>query len=68
MFSHVTHLVAFSTLAPALRSRLCVAFTSLHSIVEWTQDYDGSHIKGLVMNFFHYFWPKLLEVARFPHH
>jgi DNA topoisomerase-2 len=25
------------------------------------QDHDGSHIKGLVINFFHYFWPKLLE-------
>lgn len=22
---------------------------------------DGSHIKGLVINFFHHFWPKLLE-------
>jgi len=25
------------------------------------QDYDGFHIKGLLMNFFHYFWPSLLE-------
>jgi DNA topoisomerase-2 len=25
------------------------------------QDNDGSHIKGLVMNFFRHFWPKLLQ-------
>ncbi len=24
------------------------------------QDHDGSHIKGLVINFFHHFWPHLL--------
>ena len=25
------------------------------------QDHDGSHIKGLVINFFHHFWPHLLD-------
>lgn len=25
------------------------------------QDYDGSHIKGLLINFFHYFWPELIS-------
>jgi DNA topoisomerase-2 len=25
------------------------------------QDHDGSHIKGLLMNFFHTFWPSLME-------
>lgn len=25
------------------------------------QDHDGSHIKGLLINFFQYFWPHLLE-------
>jgi len=25
------------------------------------QDYDGSHIKGLVINFLHYYWPDLLR-------
>lgn len=25
------------------------------------QDQDGSHIKGLVINFFHHFWPALLK-------
>lgn len=27
------------------------------------QDTDGSHIKGLVINFFRHFWPKLLKPA-----
>ena len=26
---------------------------------------DGSHIKGLVMNFLHYFWPSLLSIEGF---
>lgn len=29
------------------------------------QDVDGSHIKGLVMNFFHTFWPELLTKEGF---
>lgn len=29
------------------------------------QDHDGSHIKGLVINFFHAFWPELLRVHGF---
>ena len=29
------------------------------------QDYDGFHIKGLLMNFFHYFWPSLLQFHDF---
>ena len=28
-------------------------------------DVDGSHIKGLIMNFFHYFWPSLFENDNF---
>ena len=28
-------------------------------------DVDGSHIKGLLMNFFHYFWPELLKIEGF---
>jgi DNA topoisomerase-2 len=30
-------------------------------IILTDQDVDGSHIKGLVMNLFHHFWPALLE-------
>eukprot|EP00127_Corallochytrium_limacisporum_P004359 Clim_evm42s158 gene=Clim_evmTU42s158 len=29
------------------------------------QDQDGSHIKGLLINFFHHFWPGLLKVPNF---
>ena len=29
------------------------------------QDVDGSHIKGLLMNFIHFFWPNLLSNHRF---
>ena len=25
------------------------------------QDHDGSHIKGLLINFIHHFWPNLLK-------
>jgi DNA topoisomerase-2 len=28
-------------------------------------DADGSHIKGLIMNFFHCFWPSLLQIEGF---
>jgi len=29
------------------------------------QDHDGSHIKGLVINFIHFFWPSLLKMNTF---
>jgi DNA topoisomerase II len=29
------------------------------------QDHDGSHIKGLIINFFHNFWPTLLKIDGF---
>lgn len=29
------------------------------------QDTDGSHIKGLVINFIHYFWPQLFRMRGF---
>ena len=34
-------------------------------IILTDQDVDGSHIKGLLMNFFHYFWPSLLKIENF---
>ena len=36
------------------------------SIVIFTdQDVDGSHIKGLIINFIHYFWPSLTKLDEF---
>ena len=29
------------------------------------QDTDGSHIKGLVVNFIHHFWPSLFKMEGF---
>ena len=29
------------------------------------QDNDGSHIKGLVLNFFYTFWPSLCDIPGF---
>jgi DNA topoisomerase-2 len=36
-----------------------------HLMIMADQDHDGSHIKGLVINFIHHFWPSLLKVPGF---
>lgn len=36
-----------------------------HVLIMADQDHDGSHIKGLVINFFDYFWPSLLKIDGF---
>ncbi|KAA8497819.1 DNA topoisomerase 2 [Porphyridium purpureum] len=36
-----------------------------HVLIMTDQDHDGSHIKGLLINFLEHFWPSLLEVPGF---
>lgn len=36
-----------------------------HLMIMTDQDHDGSHIKGLLINFLHHFWPSLLKVKGF---
>lgn len=36
-----------------------------HVLIMTDQDHDGSHIKGLLVNMFHHFWPTLLQFPNF---
>ncbi|XP_073285631.1 DNA topoisomerase 2-like [Primulina huaijiensis] len=36
-----------------------------HLMIMTDQDHDGSHIKGLLINFIHSFWPSLLKLPSF---
>jgi len=36
-----------------------------HLMIMADQDHDGSHIKGLVINFLHHYWPSLLDIPGF---
>lgn len=36
-----------------------------HLMIMSDQDHDGSHIKGLIINFVHHYWPDLLKVHGF---
>ncbi|CCW68607.1 unnamed protein product [Phytomonas sp. Hart1] len=36
-----------------------------HLMIMSDQDHDGSHIKGLIINMIHYYWPNLLRVPSF---
>lgn len=36
-----------------------------HVMIMTDQDPDGSHIKGLIINFLHYYWPELLALPGF---
>ena len=36
-----------------------------HLMIMTDQDHDGSHIKGLLINFLHHFWPSLLKMDGF---
>lgn len=36
-----------------------------HLMIMTDQDHDGSHIKGLIMNYFHTFYPSLMRLPGF---
>ncbi len=36
-----------------------------HLMIMTDQDHDGSHIKGLIINFIHHFWRSLLQIPNF---
>lgn len=36
-----------------------------HLMIMTDQDHDGSHIKGLIMNYLHHFYPSLLQIPGF---
>lgn len=36
-----------------------------HIMIMTDQDHDGSHIKGLLINFLHHYWPSLLKIENF---
>ncbi|CAM9132193.1 unnamed protein product [Discosporangium mesarthrocarpum] len=36
-----------------------------HLMIMTDQDHDGSHIKGLLINFIHHYWPSLLKIHGF---
>ncbi|XP_038973875.1 DNA topoisomerase 2-like isoform X2 [Phoenix dactylifera] len=36
-----------------------------HLMIMTDRDHDGSHIKGLLINFIHSFWPSLLKIPSF---
>jgi len=47
---------------------MCLSISALpvcrygHLLIMTDQDHDGSHIKGLLINFLHHFWPSLLHI------
>ena len=51
-----------------MRNRFDAVYSDVSSlrygklVIMADQDYDGSHIKGLVINFFQVFWPSLLKL------
>lgn len=55
----------FTFLLTESRIMLFFSLHDQHLIVVFPQDHDGSHIKGLLINFIHSFWPSLLKVPSF---
>ncbi|KAL7594463.1 hypothetical protein Lser_V15G29667 [Lactuca serriola] len=62
-------MLKFRTLRRFLDSNMVKSMTMSnlygHLMIMADQDHDGSHIKGLLINFLHSFWPSLLKVIEF---
>jgi DNA topoisomerase-2 len=43
----------------------CLGFVLLVQLMSIIKDHDGSHIKGLLINFFDHFYPSLLKLPEF---
>ena len=44
---------------------MCAAFPRRTSLKNRAQDHDGSHIKGLILNYLDHFYPSLLKIPKF---
>ena len=65
-FNKNEELTAIKKILGLEQGKLYTAVTSLRYgrvMIMTDQDHDGSHIKGLLMNFFHTFWPSLLKAG-----
>ena len=63
-FNKNEELTAIKKILGLEQGKVYTATTSLRYgrvMIMTDQDHDGSHIKGLLMNFFHTFWPSLLK-------
>jgi DNA gyrase/topoisomerase IV subunit B len=56
--SHAAAVACFAWLTTSCNFTIVLTCAAL-------QDHDGSHIKGLIMNFLHTFYPSLLKVPGF---
>jgi DNA topoisomerase-2 len=62
--SEISKIITAIGLTPGKKYNTTEALSELRygSVILFTdQDYDGTHIKSLVINFFHWFFPELLE-------
>ncbi|EKE37602.1 hypothetical protein ENUP19_0294G0003 [Entamoeba nuttalli] len=61
----------FENIAKIMGLRYGKVYTSIDELrygsvmIMADQDFDGSHIKGLLINYFHTFWPSLLKIDNF---
>ncbi len=71
LFSTPPHPQEITSLIEILGLKFNTEYTSTkslrygHVMVMADQDHDGSHIKGLVINFLHAYWPSLFRIPGF---